>query len=230
MSETRNVAVAIGIANADKLRYLGAAVNGAKAFYAWARELGYEAKLLTDEDAPVSMQLLRETLEQLLKSSGAAKPIHRCILYFAGHGLIREADEGLWLLSDWYSQLRAVAIEVLRRRLYLYNIAQIAIFSDACRSLPADMQASDLVADGVLGRGPYPASSLVAIDKFIAAQDGNLTYSIPGQNPEDDRCIFTGVLLEGLWGLAPAAFSKLLNKKVTSSSLVLQLQIANCLG
>jgi hypothetical protein len=220
VANDRNVAVAIGVANASKLRYLGAAVNGAKAFYDWAGKLGYEATLLTDEDAPVTMTRLRQTIEKALSqpSGTVAAPIHRCVLYFAGHGLIREAEEGLWLLSDWYTEVRAVAVEVLKRRLYMYNISQITIISDACRSLPSDMQASDLISDGVLGRGPSVPSPLVAVDKFVAAQDGSVAYSIPGENPEDDRCIFTGVLMEGLWGVAPTAFSKLV-PKVTSSSL-----------
>jgi hypothetical protein len=196
-------------------------VNGAKAFHEWATKLGYQSTLLTDEQDAVTMSRLRDTLEKVLMpaAGSAIVPIHRCILYFAGHGLIREAEEGLWLLSDWYDDSRAVAVEVLKRRLYLYNVSQIAIFSDACRSLPPDIQTSDLTADGVLGRGPCPPSPLVAIDKYIAAQDGAVAYSIPGINPEDDRCIFTGVLLQGLWGVAPSAFSPLLKTKVTSSSL-----------
>jgi hypothetical protein len=94
------------------------------------------------------------------------------IIYFAGHGLIREAEEGLWLMSDWYNELRAVAVELLKRRLYKYQIDQIAIFADACRSLPTSIDIADLVADGVLGRGPSLVDTMPPIDKFIAAQDG----------------------------------------------------------
>jgi hypothetical protein len=42
---------------------------------------------------------------------------------------------------------------------------------------------------------------------------------VPGVNPEDDRCLFSGVLMEGLWGLRAAAFSRILQDKVTSRSL-----------
>ena len=69
--------------------------------------------------------------------------IHRLVFYFAGHGLIREAEGGLWLLSDWYGEQRAVAVEGLKR-LYMHNIQPISIFSDSCRSLPPNMDAADL--------------------------------------------------------------------------------------
>jgi hypothetical protein len=45
---------------------------------------------------------------------------------------------------------------------------------------------------------------------------------IPCDDPEDDRCLFSGVLIEGLWrlpGLNEKPFSKLLPARVTSRSL-----------
>jgi len=42
---------------------------------------------------------------------------------------------------------------------------------------------------------------------------------LPGDTPEDDRCIFSGVLVEGLWGTKSAAFSKREPNKITSQSL-----------
>jgi hypothetical protein len=222
MTETRNVAVVIGVAYAKPLPYLAGAINGARAFHTWALELGYDSRLLTDEIKPVTLQRLRDELESILQPS--SNEIHRLLLYFAGHGLIREAEEGLWLLSDWYDQLRAVAVEPLKRRLSLYNIQQISIFADACRSLPSNIIAADLCADAVLGRGPVQEPMQPAIDKFVAAQDGSAAFMVPGANPEDDRCIFSGVLLEGLWGVNPKAFSAILKDKVTSRSLGLYLQ------
>ena len=220
----RNAAVCIGVGQAGKrLPYLQGAVNAAHAFHAWASALGYEARLVTDETEPVTMQRLRKELDGLLATAGPA-PIHRLVLYFAGHGLIREVEEGLWLLSDWDDELRAVAVEGLRRRLYLYGIKQIAIFADACRSLPPDVQASDLAADPVLGRGPVKPVTSPEVDRFTSAQDGSKTYTVPGDTPEQDRCIFSGVLLEGLWGTKPAAFSALLPNRITSQSLATYLR------
>ncbi len=216
-TEKRKAAICIGVGDAKPLPYLAGAINGARAFHDWATTLGYESKLLIDDPDPVTLTRLRTAIEAMLRPG--IEPIHRLVLYFAGHGLIREAEEGLWLLSDWYGELRAVAVEGLRRRLYLYNIKQISIFADACRKLPSDVQASDLTADAVLGRGPVAPSITPAIDKFIAAQDGTESYAVPGATPETDRCIFSGVLMEGLWGTKKTAFSQIVQNKITSRSL-----------
>jgi hypothetical protein len=220
----RKVAISIGVGDAEQLPYLRGAINAARAFHHWADALGYEAKLIIDEHHPVTLLRLRTEIESILQPRPDGLPIHRLILFFAGHGLIREAEEGLWLLSDWYGDLRAVAVESLKRRLYMHNIEQIAIFADACRSLPRDIQIVDLVADAVLGRGPRPPQVAPPIDKFVAAQDGREAYMIPGNTPEDDRCLFSGVLLEGLWGTKPSAFSKIVAGKITSRSLGAYLQ------
>src|SRR5258708_6188210 len=146
------------------------------------------------------------------------------ILYFAGHGLIREVEKGLWLLSDWDVELRAVDVERLKRRLLMYDIKQISIFADACRSIPSDVLVLDLAEDPVLDRGPSSPSISTAVDRFIATQDGSETSMIPGPTPEEGRCIFSGVLLEGLWGTKKDAFSKLLPTVITSRSLGAYLQ------
>jgi len=213
----RNVAVAIGIGDAKPCPFMQGALNGAREFHDWASSLGYEARLVTDETLPVTIPILRAELEAALSPSG--QRIHRFLLYFAGHGLIREAEEGLWLLSDWNHELKAVAVEALKRRLYMHDIEQLAIFSDSCRSLPPNITAADLAPDPVLGRGPMQQRVEPAIDKFVAAQDGSSAFMVPGDNPEDDRCLFSGVLMEGLWGARPEAFSKLDRNNVTSRSL-----------
>ncbi|WP_437720488.1 hypothetical protein [Sorangium sp. So ce861] len=213
----RMVAFAIGVGDAEHLPFLAGAHNGARGFHAWAVASGYESRLVIDDEEPVTFPRLKAELEAVLEPGSG--PIHRMLLYFAGHGLIREAEEGLWLLSDWHKELRAVAVEVLRRRLYMHGIQQIGIFADACRSLPPDVEALDLTADAVLGRGPWRPEGTPALDKFIAAQDGTATFAVPGASPDDDRCLFSGVLLEALWGTKPSAFSQILPGKITSSSL-----------
>ncbi len=107
----RMAALSVGVGDASHLAFLQGAVNGAKAFHEWAKALGYESRLLTDEDSPVTIERLRQELLAIVASG--TTPIHRLLLYFAGHGLIREAEEGLWLLSDWHEQLRAIAVEAL---------------------------------------------------------------------------------------------------------------------
>ena len=218
----RMAAIAIGVADAKPLPYLQAAINGAKAFHAWATALGYDASLVTDETDAVTIDRLRSEFMTLLNGP----PIDRFVIYFAGHGLIREAEEGLWLLSDWNTTLRAVASEVLKRRLYLYNVGQIAIFADACRVLADDIVVADLTPDAVLGRGPALADEAPSLDKFIAAQDSKSAFALPGSTPNDDVCIFSYALMEALWGLDPSAMSPAVAGKVTSSSLGAYLKTA----
>lgn len=210
----RVVAIAIGVGRAARLPRLPGAVNGARGFEAWAKAMGHETHLVTDQVAAVTLTRLKETIEAAL----AGPPIHRLLLYFAGHGLIREAEEGLWLVSDSMTSLSAIGLGALKQRLAWYGIDQIAIFGDACRELPQNLAEAGLTPDGVVGLGPK-FGFVAAVDKFIAAQDGTTTFMIPGADPDDDRCVFSGVLLEGLWGTRPDAFSKVVAKRITSQSL-----------
>ena len=217
MAQGRRVCLAIGISDAGGgLDYLGGALNGARGIHAWATALGYESTLLTDQKTPVSVTSVAEALRALLPHGSVTD---RLILYFAGHGLISQGDNGLWLLNGWREEKRGVAVEVLRRRLREFGVTQIAIIADACRKLPQDMDFGDVTQDGVLGSGFTRPTSDPLIDRFTATQDGLAAYMIPGTTPEDDRCIFSGVLLEGLWGQSVNAFSKRDVGKVISSSL-----------
>lgn len=219
---TRLVAIAIGVADPScdrmppDLPRLGAAINGARAFFEWSTAVGYDARLLTDEDEPVTVAKLRSVLEEMLPPRAA--PAHRLIIYFAGHGLLGAAEQALWLLSAWRSDGHVVGVQNLKRMLYRYGLAQIAIFADACRSLPGDIDCLEVTADGVLGIGPEPRVE-ADVDTFFATQDAAATYAVPGETPEMDRCIFSGVLLEGLWGVNPAVVSTKQQNTVTGHSL-----------
>ena len=210
----RNVALSIAVFQPANFLHLEAALNASTEFHRWATAAGYEAELLTDEMTPVTVDVLKGRLDALL----AGSPINRFVLFFAGHGLIRQAGEGLWLMSDTYSTLKAVAVEVLKRRLCDYPIQQISIFSDACRSLPDNIRMMDLTPDGVLDRGPNP-NNYPELEKFVAAQDGKEAYAVPGSDPQDDRCFFSGILLEALWGTQGGAFSTARPTMVIGTSL-----------
>ena len=216
----RMASLAIGVSKAERLPYLRGAVNGAIEFHNWASAAGYESEVLTDEgDSQVTIPVLRQKLEDMLrpKDAGGAS-IYRFMLYFAGHGVIRDANASLWLLSDWFSEWRAVNVEQLKRRLGWYGVSQISVFADACKKFPANIDTGDISEDSVLGRGPKQPPYPPYIDAFDAVQDGNPAIMIPGRSEDEDRCLFTGVLMEGLWG-SPDALSDLVPGKVTSHSL-----------
>lgn len=213
----RKVAIAIGVAGSVPRSYLTGALNGARDFAGWATSMGYETTLIVDDPTPVTMLSLKAGMVAALKP--AEGPIERLIIYFAGHGLIRGAEENLWLLSDWQTELRAVEVDILKRRLMRFGVEQVVLIGDACSSLPGDMTAADLVPDVPLPKGPTAPTGQEETDRFLAAQDGQKAYMIPGNVPEQDRCVFTGVLMEGLWGAAPRAFSIGRPDAVTSQSL-----------
>jgi hypothetical protein len=215
----RLASLAIGAGDAPPLPYLSGAVNGAKAFHAWATALGYDSRLVTDEDDPVTVERVRTELTALL-----SEETHRLLIYFAGHGILTEAEHGLWLPSDWNASYEAIDVGGLRSRLGLFRVEQVAIFADACRNLTTDIEIAQLTQHKVLGNGPGSRLATMAVDRFIATQDGAETFMIPGPNPGDDRCLFSGVLLEGLWGMDPSAFSVITPEKVRSQSLGTYLQ------
>lgn len=188
--------LAIGVSDAPPLEYLQGAENGAKVFGAWAASLGIPTEILTDEEKAVSFDAVKAAFERLF--SGAPK-ISRLLIYFAGHGLSRAAAEDLWLLSQWFTTQRAVAVQGLSRRLERYGIEQLTIVSDACRSPAAGEDSADLVSDPVLDRGPFDASPPL-IDMLRASSPFHAAYMVRGSKPEEDRCIFSGLLNEALSG------------------------------
>ena len=114
-SVKRNVAISVaaGDVRVKRFPYLPGAVNAAKAFHFWAQSVGYQSRLVTDETTPLTFARLRFEIEaalvgpraQPLKPDDdrsvidaaleAAVPIRRLILFFAGHGLIKELEQGL---------------------------------------------------------------------------------------------------------------------------------------
>jgi hypothetical protein len=119
---------------------------------------------------------------------------------------MRNASEDLWLLSRWLDDQRAVAVGPLRQRLERFGIAQITVVGDACRSLTNSPDSISLVADHVLGRGPFNPRDIPDADIFNATTPFHEAYMVRGQKPEDDRCILSGVLEEALSGAREEAF------------------------
>jgi hypothetical protein len=194
--------IAMGVSDAPPLEYLPGAENCAKAFGAWASGLGIPTEILTDEAKPVGFDTVKAAFDRLF----AGKPnISRLLIFFAGHGLARDAAEDLWLLSQWSATQRAVAVGGLCRRLARYGVEQLTIVSDACRSPAAGVDSADLVADPVLDKGPFDARTPL-FDVLRASSPFHAAYMVRGSRPEEDRCIFSGLLNEALSGAHDAAF------------------------
>ncbi|WP_260513794.1 caspase family protein [Serratia fonticola] len=208
----------IGVSEAPPLSHLPGAITVANEMGDWARKTGFTTEVITDENKiPVTITRIRETLLRMLPANDE---VDLFILHFAGHGFRSGAEQNVWLPSDWNQEMRAISVEGLKKRLYRHGIKSLSIFGDACRSLPSDIETTDICSDPVLPKGPY-AEEPPIIDRFNAAQDGQQTYMLKGDGNAPPRCIFSTVLIEGLCGLKDEAFDRYLSDCVIPESLAL---------
>lgn len=157
----------------------------------WATASGFDiVRVVTDakKDEPVTIERLRKILSEVLADDG--DEIETFIIHFAGHGFRSGAEQNLWLPTDWHNEMRAISVEALRTKLYRHGIQNLTIFSDACRSLPNDIEITKTTPDAVLGRGPYD-SEPPTIDRYNAVMDGQQAYMVAGSTPaEGAMCVF----------------------------------------
>ncbi|MGY4296135.1 hypothetical protein ACVWXN_004230 [Bradyrhizobium sp. i1.4.4] len=207
--------LSLGISDAPPLDFLQGAANGAKAFGAWAKNSGIPTEVLVDEEQPIGLDTVKAAFERLF----AGKPkISRLLIYFAGHGLTRDPAEDLWLLSQWFTSQRAVSVGQLCRRLSRYGVEQLTIVSDACRSLAGSAESADLAVDPILDKGPFD-DRRPFIDMLRASSPFHAAYMVRGSTPDEDRCIFSGLLNEALSGAHEEAFEAPDRRRITNFSL-----------
>lgn len=206
----------IGVSRSTPLTPLPGAITVAHEIATWAQQSGFTTKLITDEaNNPVTISRVRETLLEMLPRNDE---VELFILHFAGHGFRTGAEQNVWLPTDWYQEMRGISVEGLRRQLYRHGIKSLSIFSDACRSLPPDIETADIAEDPVLPRGPYDPVQPV-LDRFSAVMDGEKAFMLKGDQTSPARCIFSTVILEGLCGHRDEAFDKYLPDCVIPESL-----------
>lgn len=206
----------IGVSQSNPLTRLPGAITAASEIATWAQQSGFTTKRITDEaNNLVTISRVRETLLAMLPQNDE---VELFILHFAGHGFRTGAEQNVWLPSDWYGEMRGISVEGLRRQLYRHGIKSLSIFSDACRSLPPDIDTADIAEDPVLPRGPYDPVPPV-LDRFSAVMDGKKAFMLKGDQTSPARCIFSTVILEGLCGHHDEAFDKYLPDCVIPESL-----------
>jgi hypothetical protein len=137
----KRICLAIAASRSEQLEHLPGAITAAEEVGQWAERSGFAiVRVVTDKkrDEPVTIARLRGVLEKVLQDDG--EEIDAFVLHFAGHGFRIGAEQNLWLPTDWYSELRAISVEVLKGNLYRHGIRNLTIFSDACRALPNDIE------------------------------------------------------------------------------------------
>lgn len=197
----RMACLAIGVGDAPPLTYLGGAVKAAEALGGWARKAGYVTKVLTDKARPVRMKDVRTALSKLLPNE---EETERLIISFAGHGVLNGLED-LWLLSQWLDEDEAISISAMRRFLARYNLRQLVIISDACRKASTTSETGLLTPQPGVRRGPLDDRRLQT-DIFRATSSYAAAFMLRGSSQENDRCLFSTLLLEALSGGAQDAF------------------------
>ena len=95
---------------------------------------------------------------------------------------------------------------------------QLTIVSDACRSLAASAESADLAADPILDKGPFDERTPFT-DMLRASSPFHAAYMVRGAKPEEDRCIFSGLLNEALSGAHDEAFEAPDRRRISNFSL-----------
>ncbi len=212
-----NLCLTIGVSNAARLEKLPGAIIAAKDFGFWAQQSGFKTTVITDESSIVTTEQIKDALLELLDVDDE---IDLLILHFAGHGYRTGAEQHVWLPSDWIEEGCAISVEGLKRGLFGRGIRNISIFSDACRSMPQSVEMAEIKKDSLIRKGSY-INDYPKIDRFNAAMDGELTYMLKGSGEVAPRCVFSTVLLEGLYGTKEEAYDQYLPNCVIPESLAI---------
>lgn len=199
MSE--DLCIAIAVSRPEGLDPLPGAIPSAKRLAAWAQGQGYATELVTDASEAVTCARLTEVLHRCLDQGGQ----RRIIIAFAGHGLMRGGAEEFWLLNQWRNRAaEAVNHLKLRDRLGTYRPKQLAIISDACRSL-ATQDARWVEGTGVVDTTNY-VEQPVQVANLSGTRATQPAYTTPLE-AGDAYCFFTQVLTRALNGKPPDALT-----------------------
>lgn len=205
--EERRVAVAIGVATVRgslALRRLRGTTTGCDAFLRWAGTQGFETVRHVDDERPVRLAELLDTIESIV----AAGDVRRLFVYFAGHGHGVGMGDALWLLSDALTRSgEAVEVTSTVQAARVCGVPHVAFFADTCRTPP------DRELVHVVGLSMFPAAPIRGVDGRGADVD-QFHATLPGdpaweqRTPDGDgHGLFTDCLLEALDGHAPGVLT-----------------------
>ncbi|WP_234936530.1 caspase family protein (plasmid) [Sinorhizobium medicae] len=187
-------AVVIGVDRPGDLTPLNGAVSGARMFGDWLVSEGFEVRRFIDDNGPVEMEPIKDTVKELVKRSN----LTQLVIYFAGHGCLITGSER-WLLSGAPEDSgAAVNFAASFDRAQLWPVPNMVFISDACRSRPESLRMDFLSGESIFPT-PDGAVGEVApkIDKFFAARPGQAALEVPmGENVTQYEGIYTSVFLE----------------------------------
>ncbi|MFZ6681934.1 caspase family protein [Undibacterium sp. Tian12W] len=195
----RKAMVAIGVdKTASSFPTLRAAAFGAKQVADWANNQGFDCVLLTDEG---SKKVSHKDVFDAVKKFAEAGIYDQLVLYFSGHGVLMGPDCEVWLLSDAPdNQNEAINVFGSIANARTCGIDHIVVYSDACRSFPANWRGV-MLTPGTIFPVQNPKSPAPEVDVFYATLPGNPSFEVPpDQASRTYRGLFTDCLMKALRG------------------------------
>ncbi|UQS16598.1 hypothetical protein [Pseudomonas sp. HS6] len=226
----RRACLAIGVSTVTaatneglSFAYLDGAIFAARSMGEWALRSGFGAdnvRVVDDGDTkgvvnPVTKERVQKAVDELFPAG--AEVVDQLILSFCGHGLTDENLDSInWLFSDSLLMRYRVVANRFYSELLLHGIKRITLITDACRGAPNNL---DLMRfEGVRGitvQGTKVESP--RFDRLASCQDGQLGYMVYDQTANmPGKCVFSGVIVDALWGSEPSAFE---NGVITTATL-----------
>ena len=194
-------------------RYAGAyndlpgVITSAHRMREWAEQPGDDCNynvlyIGDDEHDKIDVSLIRGRVRDFVDNNY----IDRLVVYFAGHGIVRSAGEQYWLLTDAdIDTTEGINVEAFRRGLMKCNIGahrdnftgQLCIIGDACRNISKD--AIEFYGHPIItstGR----MNRKIQLDRFLSTGLGNYSFQINQIGNQVAYCLFSEVMLIGLYG------------------------------
>ncbi|MBO3659323.1 caspase family protein [Acinetobacter haemolyticus] len=208
--------IAVGVDKTGILHELKGAARGAKAIADWLErqnEFGVNTiiHLITDQNEKiVKYQDIVEKTQQLIDDGG----LDLLILYFSGHGIVKNGSDEQILLSEAYKYPNeAISIISTFGNSRYSNIKHVLIISDACRN-SVDPYST---LGGITGSPAFSKKNVVGVtpskvDIFYATEPSKTAKELRGEG------FFTKILLEALYQCP----KEICEKQTNSDKLVIK--------
>lgn len=215
----RRACLAIGVSTvtpppnmALSFAYLDGAVLAARSIGEWALSAGFgESNVRVVDDGsvggaanPVTRERVQQAVDELF--APGTDVVAHLILAFCGHGLTDSNVSSIsWLFSDSLRLKYRVLSDLFYTELVLHGVKHITLITDACREAPKNLDLMRLDAvRGIIVNGTQIDSP--RFDRLAGCQDGQLGYMVSDPTSAvPGKCVFSGVILDILWGLEPDA-------------------------
>jgi hypothetical protein len=158
------VAIVIGVNKPKAPAPLQGAVSDAIGFATWIAKQGFETTSFVDDKNPVTFASIFAEVERVVN----AGTYSQMVIYFAGHGLQNGGSE-MWLLSGAPDNSgEAISVEASVMAARESGLASVVFISDACRSIPNNLQSSRLDGSSIFPNRQLNRRTRPEVDRLFA--------------------------------------------------------------